>query len=280
MKVTPLDLKKPEFRRALRGYREEEVNSLLASAAESLEELTRQNGELKARAAEMQKRLESYKALEHSLNETLLMAQRAAESAKQNAEREAELIIARAEVQAERIIDEARERRRDLLVQLEHLKHERSTFLVRLRSLLASQWKLLQEETAGEDALAAVEEQAGREQEPPVRRQETARSEPQERGSGEEPPRDQAEPASAGPEPAGQEQAEEPPFEVPGDLSSQLGRILRSGDRPAAGPRDAASAAEENLFWGDQERSDQAEDRPELTWDQEENRDQEGRERL
>ena len=147
MRVTPLELRKADFKRSLRGYNPDEVQHLLASASETLEEVVRDNLELKQQLASLKERLKSYENMEKTLNETLLMAQKASDSTRQAADREAELVIARAEVQAEKMLEEARAQLHLLKNEIEMLGHEKTAFLVKMRSLVASQWKLLQEES-------------------------------------------------------------------------------------------------------------------------------------
>lgn len=154
MKITPLDLRKPDLKRVFKGYDVDEVRQLLSAAADSLEESLRENLDLKNRLTELNERLKNYQNLESTLNETLIMAQKAGEASRQAAQRESELIVAKAEVESERLLDETRARLRGLKIELERLEEERQTFLVKMRSLIASQWRILQEES-GETAQAA-----------------------------------------------------------------------------------------------------------------------------
>ncbi|MCE5272727.1 DivIVA domain-containing protein [bacterium] len=148
MKITPLDLRKPDLKRVFKGYDVDEVRGLLSAAADSLEESLRESLELKNRLTELGERLKNYQNMESTLNETLIMAQKAGEASRQAAQRESELIVAKAEVESERILDSARARLREMKFELEHLEEEKQSFLVKMRSLVASQWKLLQEESA------------------------------------------------------------------------------------------------------------------------------------
>lgn len=146
MKITPLDLRKPDFKRTFKGYDVDEVREMLSSAADTLEEVIRENMDLKTRLAEMNERLKNFQNLENTLNETLILAQKAGESARQASQREAEMIVAKAEVEADRMLDAARARLRELKFEIERLDEQRQSYLVKMRSMVASQWKLLQEE--------------------------------------------------------------------------------------------------------------------------------------
>ncbi len=146
MKVTPLDLKKAEFKRVLRGYHPGDVSELLAAAAESLEELVRENRSLKEKQNMLGERLKSYESMEKTLNDTLITAQKSGDATRQVADREAELIVAKAEVQAEKLVEAAKSELKRTRYQIEMLEHEKEAFLVKMRSMVASQWKILQED--------------------------------------------------------------------------------------------------------------------------------------
>ncbi|MBN2289515.1 MAG: DivIVA domain-containing protein [Candidatus Glassbacteria bacterium] len=156
MNITPLELRKPDFKRSLRGFSPDEVRAVLSSAAEALEELIRENKELKDRKAALEEKTRSYQNLENTLNETLILAQKAGDSARQAAQREAELITSRAEVEAEKMLAGARARLMELKLEIEELEHQKQAYLLRLRSLVASQWKLLQEEKEEEEKLREI----------------------------------------------------------------------------------------------------------------------------
>lgn len=219
MKVTPLDLKKAEFKRVMRGFDPGDVSEMMAAAAETLEELVRENRELKDKVNNLSDRLKSYESMEHTLNETLITAQKAGDSTRQAAERESELIVARAEVQAEKLIEEAKSELKRIRYQIEMLEHEKDAYLVKMRSLVASQWKLLQEDV-GPQRHAGREQAAEQEQEQP---EPVAESD---EVSGEEAPGMEAE---APPVDEGEQMVEEEQEDF-GNLSDKLGKILGSRD--------------------------------------------------
>ncbi|MEA2063491.1 MAG: DivIVA domain-containing protein, partial [Gemmatimonadota bacterium] len=153
MKITPLDLKKTDFRIAFRGFDREEVQAMLTSAAETLEDAVRENLLLKAKCETLEEKARVFQDKESTLSETLIMAQKTSDQSRQNAQREAELITAKAEVEAEKILDKARSRLMELKLEVEELEHQKQAYMMRLRSLVASQWKLLQEEKEEDERL-------------------------------------------------------------------------------------------------------------------------------
>lgn len=258
MKVTPLELKKADFKRGFRGYSKDEVQNLLASASETLEELIKENMELKQQQIKLSERLKNFEDVEKTINETLIMAQKTSASARQSAEREAELTIAKAEVQAERILEDTRAELNALKRELEMLGHEKNAFLVKMRSLVASQWKLLQEEKISEPVVAETEEAAQPEEEP-------AREEAEEAGVMEEKLEEaQAkEPEEVAAEPEEAEEAEKLPE---GDFSKKLGEILKSDTEETEQetaeeiePQPEEEEKEEKLLWEEEQGAEEQE---------------------
>lgn len=106
--LTPLEIRKKEFNRELRGYSREEVRSFLDAVAAEIEELRREKAELNERLAAMTSRLEEYERTEKLLQQTLVTAQQATDELRAAAERDARTREEAARVQAERILLDAR----------------------------------------------------------------------------------------------------------------------------------------------------------------------------
>jgi len=101
VKVTPLDIQHKQFRKTLQGYAREEVDSFLDDIIETLEELIEERTKLEARLGEMQDKLAHFKAMEESLQSTLVLAQRTADEVKAAAHKEVDLIKQRARIDLE-----------------------------------------------------------------------------------------------------------------------------------------------------------------------------------
>lgn len=143
MRITPLDIRKQPFRRALRGFDSDAVNSFLEMVANEFEGLIHQNGEYATRIKLLEEKCEGYSKIERTLNETLLTAQKLAGDARVNAQKEAELIIKDATVRAGLEENEIRQRIMKLENDLASLKNQRDTFLARFKGLLTTQLNLL-----------------------------------------------------------------------------------------------------------------------------------------
>ncbi|RJQ25942.1 MAG: DivIVA domain-containing protein [Peptococcaceae bacterium] len=163
--LTPLDIQKKEFRRAFRGYNEEEVDSFLDRVVEDYENLLKENQKLQECLAESDNQMSRYRELEDVLKNTMIMAQKSAEDLRQNAEKEAQMALQEAQLQARqilqkaeqeasimvqeadrragRMIDEAEDRVKEVLAEYRELLKQARVFRVRFRSFLDAQMKLL-----------------------------------------------------------------------------------------------------------------------------------------
>jgi len=143
MRITPLDIRKQPFRRALRGFDSDAVNSFLEMVANEFEELIHQNSGYATRIKLLEEKCEGYSKIERTLNETLLTAQKLSDDARVNSQKEAELIIKEATVRAGQEENEIRQRIMKLENDLASLKNQRDSFLARFKGLLSTQLNLL-----------------------------------------------------------------------------------------------------------------------------------------
>ena len=144
MKITPLDLRKQEFKKAFRGYDPEEVDTFLEIVAAEFEQISKENASLREKIESLGTTLAEYRNLEKTLQDTLLTAQRATEAARTNSQREADLIVRDAQIRAEKIVDQARIQLSEIKQAIANLKMQKDSFLARLKALLNSQIELLE----------------------------------------------------------------------------------------------------------------------------------------
>jgi cell division initiation protein len=158
VKLTPLDIRKQEFKKALRGVDAEEVEAFLSMVADEFELLIREKNHLNDELIKLRTQLKDYQQVEHTLRETLVKAQSTVDESRANSRREAEIVIQEAELKAEQIIREAREDLQHLKQEVRLVKTQKESFAKRLRHLLESQIELLEvmeiEDTDGSDSPA------------------------------------------------------------------------------------------------------------------------------
>ena len=97
MKLTPLDIRKQEFKRVMRGYDPVEIDTFLEMVAAEFEELLKSQKDMRDRAIELEVQLKDYRQIEKTLQQTLLQAQETTGKTYEAARKEAELIVREAE---------------------------------------------------------------------------------------------------------------------------------------------------------------------------------------
>ena len=142
--LTPLDVRRYEFGKALRGFDPERVNQFRDQVAEELERLSRLNQDLDAKARGFHEQLRAFRERDKAINEALISAQQLRNEIKEQADKEAALILREARADAERIVDEAKSEIRRLQDQLESLERSRRAFLSQLRMVTERQLSEIQ----------------------------------------------------------------------------------------------------------------------------------------
>jgi cell division initiation protein len=142
-KITIVDIQHKTFKKKLQGYDPADVDQFLDEVIETLEDEGSQRGALEAEISDLKERISHFKAMEESLQNTLLLAQRTADEVKASAHKEADLIRVEARVSIEKEIstygDRANEARREYQRSVETTEKARSE----LRSLLMTHLALL-----------------------------------------------------------------------------------------------------------------------------------------
>jgi len=146
MSITPLDIQNKEFERAFRGYDIEDVDEFLDRVAKDLENLLRENSDLKEQVSQLQEQNKSYHKMEETMHNAIVVAQETAEEVKHNAKREADLLRREAEREAQKIYEDARHRARKVLSEQEELFKQAHVFKIRFRSFLEAQLAALESE--------------------------------------------------------------------------------------------------------------------------------------
>ncbi|HEX8618600.1 MAG TPA: DivIVA domain-containing protein [Thermoanaerobaculia bacterium] len=157
--LTPLEIQKQTFARAIKGYNPDEVRAYLHLVAEEIERLVRENDRFARETATLREDLEDHSNRERILKDTLLSAQKVAEDLTANARKEAELIVKDAELLSERLISQAMQRVGDLERSILDLKIERRALRNKLQGTLdvVQQMVVLDaEQEANEEPITAL----------------------------------------------------------------------------------------------------------------------------
>jgi DivIVA domain-containing protein len=105
--LTPLDIRKQEFRKSLRGYETEGVEDFRVRVADALERAIRERQVLEERVSSLTEQLRVFRERERAMNEALVAAQQLRQDTRVAAEREGQVIVREAEAEAKRLLDDA-----------------------------------------------------------------------------------------------------------------------------------------------------------------------------
>jgi cell division initiation protein len=144
LRITPADIKNPNFSKRFRGYDQAEVDAFLGLVAGDLEELIKENSDIKEKLSRLGSAAANYRNMEKTIQEVLLTAQKSAEEVRKNAGKEAELLLREAKVKSERMLEETHAILSELRKQILKLKDLKKSYILRLKSILDNQLKILE----------------------------------------------------------------------------------------------------------------------------------------
>ena len=136
--LTPLDVRKKrgDFKKTMRGYLPEEVDTFLDLTAMRLEELVKENMGLRERVERLQIEVEGLSGRERAVQDALVTAQTLREDMREQSRREAELALREAEVEAKRMMMDADRQLEERRSALDEIERKRVRFLRAFRALL------------------------------------------------------------------------------------------------------------------------------------------------
>lgn len=144
MKITPLDIQQQQFKtKIFGGLDTEDVDAFLQTVAQEMEDLSRENSELREQIRRNADAMAEMSTRETQLRDTMLAAQRITEDMKANSQKEATLIISEAELKADKILADANIKLAQLNSQIQDLRREKLQFETALKSLLDTHYKML-----------------------------------------------------------------------------------------------------------------------------------------
>ncbi|KRL04662.1 DivIVA domain-containing protein [Liquorilactobacillus oeni] len=154
MTLTPLDIHNKEFRVKLRGYDQDEVNDFLDQIIKDYELNLKENEHLAGGLKQNEEKLKYFNDLKDSLNQSIIVAQEAADKVKANSQREAEIINHEAQKQAKDVVDQANEKAhhiieeasqkaKRLIFETDDLKKQARIFRQKLQVMMESQLEVV-----------------------------------------------------------------------------------------------------------------------------------------
>ncbi len=143
MRITPLDVRKQEFSKGMRGFDCDEVRAFLSTLADEYETVLIDNKQIRERVMGQDEKIAEYKTMERTLRDTLMTAERVMQETRETASREGGVIIQEAQLKAKTILEECRLRTEELRREINGLRKEKETYLARFRGLAQAQIKFI-----------------------------------------------------------------------------------------------------------------------------------------
>ena len=144
--LTPLDIENKKFsKQMMNGYSVDEVDEFLDEITADYEKLYKESAEAKNKIEDMQEDMAKYKNIESTLNNTLIMAQTAAEDVKNLAKQQAEAILSEAQANAKQAVAELEQQITIKQKELEDLQKQFDVYKAKMESILISQLELLKD---------------------------------------------------------------------------------------------------------------------------------------
>lgn len=149
--LTPLDIENKRFSKTIKGYNADEVDDFLDQVTLEYERLYKDNAEFKNKFERLEKELEHYKTVEHTLQNTLLMAQSTADDIKTMAQKQADQIIEDAKMEAQKLVEDVNKDEVEVRRKTEELKKQFGVYKAKMEALLIAQLELLQDDNKDDE---------------------------------------------------------------------------------------------------------------------------------
>ncbi|MGE5801397.1 MAG: DivIVA domain-containing protein [Gemmatimonadota bacterium] len=137
--LTPLDIRKQEFRKTLRGYDTLGVEDFQVRVADALERAIRERQVLEERIAALTEQLRVFREREKAMNEALVAAQQLRQETRDSAEREGQVIVREAQSEAKRLLDEAKAAQSTVEARMAETERQFQQYVGGFRALLERQ---------------------------------------------------------------------------------------------------------------------------------------------
>ncbi|MHA8110013.1 DivIVA domain-containing protein [Lactobacillaceae bacterium Melli_B4] len=147
MVLSPQDIHNKEFSVKMRGYNIDQVNDFLDQIIKDYQITIKQNDDLRAALNDTQGQLKHFNDLQNSLNQSILVAQQAADQVKNNANNEAQVTIDNANQQAQSILSDANQQANEKINTANQHANEIISAATKQTSQLSSEISTLKQST-------------------------------------------------------------------------------------------------------------------------------------
>jgi DivIVA domain-containing protein len=137
--LTPLDIRKQEFKKTLRGFDPIGVEDFRTRVADELERILRERAVLDERLVALTEQLIAFRERERAMNQALVAAQQLRDEARDAATREAQAIVREAQAEARRILDDVKGEELEVRRRLAEAEGQFQAYIGGFRALLERQ---------------------------------------------------------------------------------------------------------------------------------------------
>lgn len=142
--LTPIDIQRQDFEVKLRGYNADEVDDFLDLVGKDYEKLYKENAELREKVKQLDTAVEQYKAMESTLQQSILLAQTAAEDIKKSAAEKANVIVNEAQSKSENMSRQLDQDLQDKRNELASFRMEVSGYKTRMKGICSALLEMLE----------------------------------------------------------------------------------------------------------------------------------------
>lgn len=142
--LSPIEIKKHEFSKAMRGFDPDEVRDFLETIASDLERLAEDNRAQHTEIEKLTTELSMYTRMEQNMKDAMVSAEKALSDARVESAREADLLHREAKFEAENILRDALNRAEEVKREIDSLASRRDSFVRKWRHMLSSELEMLQ----------------------------------------------------------------------------------------------------------------------------------------
>lgn len=146
MEYMPRDIEMKQFNIVHKGLNENEVRDYLRELSDELEKLREEKAMLQRIIDDKDENISRFRAVENTIGEALVVAQRAGDEIKASAGMQADVIIKDAQNHADMLVNDAMQKAREIAFQTEDMKRQSKIFRARFQMLVQAQLDLLQNE--------------------------------------------------------------------------------------------------------------------------------------
>ncbi|WP_125589525.1 DivIVA domain-containing protein [Companilactobacillus jidongensis] len=170
MVLSPIEIHDKEFEHKFRGYNRDQVEKFLKQVAEDYDLALQKNEQIQKELEDTKEQLKYLTDMRDALNQSIIVAQDAADKVKNNAEQEAQVIVEESQKKARdlldqstaksnQILEDASSKARQVTIETDDLKKKSADYRRGLQEILRQQlnmiqspeWEKLSKETSTDD---------------------------------------------------------------------------------------------------------------------------------